>query len=98
MIFPYQLGSDVRQLFENFPITPPNGVSFNWSSTLICSFLFAIAHYATIPHPTRLAVFFPSLLFGWMRRAYGNTLTPAIFHALCNLTIQIMWGFYYRSA
>ena len=30
MIFPYQLGSDVRQLFENFPITPPNGVSFNW--------------------------------------------------------------------
>jgi hypothetical protein len=74
------------------------GVSFNWESTLLCSALFAFAHLATIPHPARLAVFFPSLLFGWMRRAYGNTLTPAIFHAMCNVFSQILWGFYVTSA
>lgn len=70
------------------------GVQVNLHSILITSILFALAHLATIHHPARLAVFFPSLLFGWMRRAYGNTLTPAIFHAICNLTSQVLWGFY----
>jgi membrane protease YdiL (CAAX protease family) len=70
------------------------GALFNWESALVCSALFAVAHVATIPHPARLAVFFPSLLFGWMRRAYGDTLTPAIYHALCNLAAQVLWGLY----
>ena len=71
------------------------GVAFNWQSTLLCSFLFAIAHLMTILHPSRLAVFFPSLLFGWMRRAYGDTLSPAIFHAACNVLSQVLWGIYF---
>ena len=70
------------------------GVSFNWSSTILCSALFAVAHLVTIPNPSRLAVFFPSLLFGWMRRAYQDTLSPAIFHALCNVLSQVLWGIY----
>jgi membrane protease YdiL (CAAX protease family) len=70
------------------------GARFNWESALACSAFFAVAHLATIPHPSRLAVFFPSLLFGWMRRAYGDTLTPAIYHALCNLAAQVLWGLY----
>jgi len=74
------------------------GAPFNWESAALCSALFALAHVATIPHPARLAVFFPSLLFGWMRRAYGDTLTPAVYHALCNLTAQALWGFYAHAA
>lgn len=70
------------------------GVSYNWASALLCSTLFAIAHFVTIPHPARLAVFFPSLLFGWMRRAYHDTLSPAIFHAICNVFAQLLWGIY----
>jgi len=70
------------------------GVLWNPQSAALSSALFALAHLATIPHPARLAVFFPSLLFAWMRRAYGNTLTPAIFHALCNLFAQLLWGCY----
>lgn len=73
------------------------GVPFNWASATLCSLLFAIAHLITIPHPARLAVFFPSLLFGWMRRAYHDTLPPAIFHALCNVSAQISWGIYALS-
>ena len=73
------------------------GVDFNWSSALICSGLFALAHLMTIPHPARLAVFFPSLLFGWMRRAYGTTLAPALFHALCNVVAQVLWGLHQPS-
>ena len=71
------------------------GVDFNWKSTVLCSALFAIAHLMTILHPSRLAVFFPSLLFGWMRRAYGDTLTPAMFHAACNVLSQVLWGIYF---
>ena len=73
------------------------GVDFNWESTVLCSALFALAHLMTIPHPARLAVFFPSLLFGWMRRAYGTTLAPALFHALCNVVAQVLWGIYQPS-
>ena len=73
------------------------GVHYNWHSALLCSALFAIAHLVTILHPSRLAVFFPSLLFAWMRRAYHDTLSPAIFHALCNLLSQILWGIYALS-
>ena len=70
------------------------GVPFNIMSALICSVLFALAHLVTIPNPARLAVFFPSLLFGWMRRAYHDTLPPAIFHAICNVIAQLIWGIY----
>lgn len=64
------------------------GVSVNVKSIVITSALFAIGHIITIPAPSRLAVFFPSLLFGWMRRATGGILAPLIFHAFCNLFVE----------
>jgi len=70
------------------------GAQVNLTSVTLTSVLFALAHLATIHHPARLAVFFPSMLFGWMRRAYGDTLTPAIFHALSNVLAQLLWGLY----
>ena len=69
-------------------------VPFNVTSALLCSALFALAHLVTIHQINRLLVFFPSMLFGWMRRAYHDTLPPAIFHALCNVLAQLIWGFY----
>jgi hypothetical protein len=70
------------------------GVPFNLTSALLCSVLFALAHIVTVPNLGRLAVFFPSVLFGWMRRAYHDTLPPAIFHAICNVIAQLIWGIY----
>jgi hypothetical protein len=70
------------------------GVWVNLQSILLCSVLFAIAHLLTIPNLARLSVFFPSLLFGWMRRADRSVVPVAIFHALCNLFSQFLWGFY----
>ena len=60
----------------------------------ITSTIFAVGHYVTIPSPHRLAVFFPSLLFGWMRRATGGILAPLIFHALCNLVVEVASLYY----
>ena len=58
------------------------GVSVNVTSITITSALFALGHFVTVPSVYRLGVFFPSMLFGWMRRASGGIMAPLIFHAL----------------
>lgn len=52
---------------------------------LATSAIFAIGHFLTIPNPARLAVFFPALLFGWMRARTGGVGAGIVFHALCNI-------------
>lgn len=52
---------------------------------LIASAIFAVGHVLTTPNPTRLAVFFPALLFGWLRCKTGGVGASVLFHALCNL-------------
>ncbi|MCA9547492.1 MAG: CPBP family intramembrane metalloprotease, partial [Myxococcales bacterium] len=37
---------------------------------------------------------FPSLLFGWLRRRSGGVLAPAIYHAACNLLVDLAVLFY----
>lgn len=70
------------------------GVEVNLASLVLTSALFAIGHYVTIPSPHRLAVFFPSLLFGWMRRATGGVIAPTIYHAACNLLVEVAAAYY----
>ena len=54
-------------------------------SLLVTSAIFAVGHLLTRPYPERLAVFLPSLLFGWMRARTGGVGASIVFHALCNL-------------
>jgi membrane protease YdiL (CAAX protease family) len=54
-------------------------------SLFLTSAIFAIGHLLTLPNPARLAVFFPSLLFGWLRARTGGIGAGFVFHALCNL-------------
>jgi len=54
-------------------------------SVVVTSVLFALGHVATIRAPARLAVFFPSLLFGWLRARTGGVGASIVFHASCNL-------------
>ncbi len=51
----------------------------------VASAIFAVGHLATIHEPARLAVFFPALLFGWMRARTGGVGAGVVFHALCNI-------------
>ncbi|MGQ0507910.1 MAG: myxosortase MrtX [Myxococcaceae bacterium] len=55
----------------------------------ITALLFALGHLA-IFQVWRLAVFFPALLFGWMRERTGTVLGAALFHAACNLYEQFL--------
>lgn len=52
---------------------------------VVSSALFALGHVATELHPNRLAVFFPALLFGWLRARTGGVGAGIAFHAFCNL-------------
>jgi membrane protease YdiL (CAAX protease family) len=52
---------------------------------LVSSALFAAGHFLTEPIPARLAVLFPSLVFGFLRARSGGIGSAIVFHALCNL-------------
>lgn len=56
---------------------------------VITSALFALGHVAVYWHWTRLMVFFPSLLFGWLRERTGGVLASTLFHAACNCAVEL---------
>ena len=55
----------------------------------VTALLFALGHLA-IFQVWRLSVFFPALLFGWMRERTGTILGAALFHAACNLYVRFL--------
>jgi hypothetical protein len=52
---------------------------------LVASAIFAVGHVLTEVHPNRLAVFFPALIFGWLRAKTGGIGASLLFHAACNV-------------
>ena len=57
---------------------------------IISSVIFALGHFATIREPARLAVFFPSLAFGWLRARTGGIGASVTFHAACNVYSELL--------
>lgn len=57
---------------------------------LLSSALFALGHMLVVFDPRRLAVFFPGLLFGWLRSATGSILAGTLCHAASNLFIHVL--------
>jgi len=51
---------------------------------LVTAALFALGHLAVF-RASRLAVFFPALLFGWLRERTGTVVGSTVFHAGCNI-------------
>jgi membrane protease YdiL (CAAX protease family) len=57
---------------------------------IVSSVIFALGHYATIREPARLAVFFPSLVFGWLRARTKGIGASVAFHASCNIFSELL--------
>lgn len=51
--------------------------------------LFALCH-VLFGGPVRLIVFFPGLLYGWLRVRTGTIVVPTLYHAFSNLLMQTM--------
>lgn len=65
-------------------------VPISWPALVLQGLLFAVLHVAVTPHPARLLVFFPGLLFGWLRAARGGIGTATVYHVLCNLLSDVL--------
>ncbi len=57
---------------------------------LVAAGVFALGHLATVQVPSRLAVFFPALLFGWLRARTGGIGASVCFHATCNVYSMLL--------
>ena len=65
------------------------GPVFLTRSILIVSVAFALGHFVIGWYPERLAVFFPSLMFGFLRDRTDGISASIFYHAACNLMVQI---------
>jgi hypothetical protein len=63
---------------------------------VVSAALFALGHLLVDGNPLRLAVFFPGLVFGWMRARTGSILAGTLFHALCNLYSEVLHHSFFR--
>lgn len=52
---------------------------------LVSAAVFAVGHVLTAPSPARLAVFFPALVFGYLRARTRGIGAGVAFHAACNI-------------
>jgi membrane protease YdiL (CAAX protease family) len=66
------------------------GVSLAPAACLLQAALFALVHFIVDPNPARLAVFFPALLFGWVRAWRGGIGASVALHAMSNLYSEIL--------
>ena len=62
---------------------------------LVSSLLFALGHVLVDLNPQRIAVFFPALVFAWMKARTGSIAAGAAFHALCNLYSELLHRWYF---
>jgi uncharacterized protein len=62
----------------------------------LASVVFAIGHILADPLPGRLSVFFPSLVFGWLRARTGGVGAPILFHTSCNLLAATLTAGYFE--
>jgi membrane protease YdiL (CAAX protease family) len=58
-------------------------------AALLAAALFALGHLLT-PLPWRLAVFFPALLFAFLRNRTGTVIGAALCHFLCNVWLLLL--------
>ena len=69
------------------------GVKVGWAFFLT-AFLFALSHSLIVVRWWHFAIFFPALVFGWLREKIGGLTAPILFHALSN-TFAAWVGIHY---
>ena len=65
------------------------GANVGWGLVLTCV-LFAFGHSLIAPQWWHAFIFFPSLVFGWMRAKTGGPMAGALFHAWSNVTVATL--------
>lgn len=71
--------------FRGFIQTKLSQVQSKTVAIVSTSLLFAMTHLITLHQIQSLLVFFPSLLFGWLRFKTNSLMASILFHASCNI-------------
>jgi len=66
-------------------------LGFGW---IITALIFAIAHTIVTYQWWHFSIFFPALVFGYLRERTGTITTPILFHAAANLLMRWFVGCY----
>jgi membrane protease YdiL (CAAX protease family) len=61
-----------------------------WLPILASAFLFGVAHVVVNLDPITFTVFFPGLLFGWLRAKTGSLVAPILSHGSANVFSMIL--------
>ncbi|HJL49977.1 MAG TPA: MrtC family glutamic-type intramembrane protease, partial [Polyangiaceae bacterium LLY-WYZ-15_(1-7)] len=67
------------------------GAAVHPAALLLQAALFALVHVVADPNPARLAVFFPGLVFGWLRGWRGGIGAAIVFHAASNVFSELLF-------
>lgn len=74
-------------------VLPPRwelfGARIGWALP-VTSVIFVAGHLAVRPALWELGIFFPSLVFGWLRSRTDSLVAPVLYHALCNVGMLIL--------
>lgn len=66
------------------------GAKLGWGIVL-ASLLFAFGHSIVIFQPWwQVFIFFPGMVFGWLRARTGDAMAGAFFHAACNVGVMLL--------
>lgn len=65
------------------------GADVGWALP-VSSAIFVLGHMAVRPAAWQLGIFFPSLVFGWLRIRTNSLVAPILYHALCNVGMFIL--------
>ena len=57
---------------------------------LVTCVVFAFGHSLVVFQWWHFAIFFPSLVFGWLRARTGDVMAGAFFHAWCNIGVVFL--------
>jgi len=86
----------LQQRFDDAFGRPYRLLGASWGpGLLMANLLFAAGHLLVTGDVSRLSVFFPGLLFGWLLARTGALIAPMLFHGLCNsvlFTLQAWVG------
>ncbi len=70
------------------------GVRLGWS-WLLTALIFAFAHTLITFKWWHFSIFFPALVFGYLRERTGNVIAPTLFHATSNIFMDWFTRCYY---
>lgn len=63
------------------------GVDLGWG-WIITAIVFTIAHTLVFYQWWHFSIFFPAILFGYLRARSGGIFAPILFHATCNIMME----------